>query len=95
MRPLAVNAKSHLVQVTVASGDKRKPIGLFLVPGVDEAFPFSQQCEGEIQSYAWFHVDDLANVHAGLSTLCAGAKGAKVKMFQVRCRDLSSCRDCL
>jgi 8-oxo-dGTP pyrophosphatase MutT (NUDIX family) len=83
MRPRAVNARSHFIQITAASGESRKPIGLYIVPGVDEAFPFEQQCEGEIQSYAWFHVDELAHVHAGLCALAAGAKGAKVRLFQV------------
>ena len=83
MRALAVNDKHHLLQSTVASGGVRKPIGLFIVPGVDESFPFEQQCEGEIQSFAWFHIDDLAKVHAGTTSLTAGARGARAKFFQV------------
>ena len=84
MRPLAVNAASHLLQRTIVSGTSRKPLGLFIVPGVDEAFPFQQQCEGEIDSFSWFCIDDLAKVLVGKVTLAAGATGAPVRLFQVR-----------
>ena len=53
IRPLAVNATTHFLKRTIVQGTTQKPLGLFLVPGVDEAFPFAQQCEGEIAGYSW------------------------------------------
>jgi hypothetical protein len=84
IRPLAINDKAHYVHSTIASGGSRKPLGLFIVPGVDEMFPFAQQCEGEIEGFCWFHIDDLARVVVGSATLSAGRGGGRVRLFQVR-----------
>jgi hypothetical protein len=81
---LVVNDKQHYCERKVAVGGTRKTLGLFFVPGVDDHFPFSQQCEGEIEAYSWFFVDDLAKLGAGLATISAGLSGGRVRLFQVR-----------
>ena len=83
MRPLAVNNKQHFVQSTIATGSVSKQVGMFLVPGVSEAFAFAPQCEGEIAAFSWFNIDDVARVHAGVCTLHAGVPAARVRFFQV------------
>jgi hypothetical protein len=86
MRPLAVHDARHLAEATIAAGNVKKPIGLFIVPDVDEHFPLAAQCEGEIAGFAWFHVDDLARVHAKAASVAAGAKRAPARFFQARAR---------
>lgn len=83
IRPLAVRDKQHYCERKVTVGAQRKVLGLYLVPGVDDAFPFAPRCEGEIQAYCWFHIDDLAKVGAGRGTTTAGAGGGRVRLFQV------------
>jgi hypothetical protein len=80
---LAVNDKQHYCERKVAVGATQKTIGLFLVPGVDDRFPFCQQCEGEIESYSWFFIDDLAKMGAGVATISAGQTGGRVRLLQV------------
>ena len=50
-----VDSASHFMQRNCAG----KKVGLFIVVGVHETFPFAPRCKGEISEYSWFKVADL------------------------------------